>query len=55
VQRVLVAGITGSGTSTYAEERFADPRYVDTAKVRFTRPATARRWMDVVAPAPTRQ
>ena len=32
------------------EERFADPRYADLTKVRFTRPAAAQRWMDVAAP-----
>jgi adenylate kinase family enzyme len=34
------------------EERFADPRHAEIAKVRFTRPATAARWLDVVAPIP---
>jgi hypothetical protein len=32
------------------EQRFADPRFAETSKVRLTRPMTARRWMDLVAP-----
>jgi adenylate kinase family enzyme len=34
------------------EERFADPRHAEVTKVRFARPATAQRWLDVVAPVP---
>jgi len=35
------------------EEKFADTRYADVTRVRFTHPTAARNWMDVVAPDPS--